>query len=226
MALLAPSGMGKSQLLRCIAGLKKPDTGAVYLNEDRQLTKAGMVGVVAQDYPLFMFMTARDNILIAARRKFNAKEAAGGVDALLERFGLLEHANKYPHQLSGGQRQRVSILQQMVCSGHLLLMDEPFSGLDINVKEEVQRLITGLAAANELNSVIITTHDIQSAVAVADTIVILGRQRDEKGEIIPGANIVETYNLMDEGLAWRPNIQSLPAFHAMEVKIRQRFLTL
>src|SRR5438105_13401773 len=174
-ALLAPSGMGKTQLFRCIAGLKTPDAGAVYVNQQHQPVLVGMVGVVAQDYPLFVHLTVLDNLLMPARIKHHDRaEATKLVLGLLERFGLTDRRGLYPHQLSGGQRQRIAIIQQMVCSGHLLLMDEPFSGLDILMKDEVQQLIASVAAADELNSVIVTTHDIQSAIAVADTILLLG----------------------------------------------------
>jgi ABC-type nitrate/sulfonate/bicarbonate transport system ATPase subunit len=102
-------------------------------------------------------------------------------------------------------------------------MDEPFSGLDILMKDEVQQLIASVVAADSLNSVIITTHDIQSAIAVADTILLLGRERDAAGKIIPGASIRYKYNLMDLGLSWRPNIAELPQFTELEKEIRARF---
>lgn len=223
-ALLAPSGMGKTQLFRCIAGLHTPDEGAVYVNQQHQPVQVGMVGVVAQDYPLFAHLTVLDNLLMAAMIKHKDRgEATKLVMGQLDRFGLTDRRMLYPHQLSGGQRQRIAIIQQMVCSGRLLLMDEPFSGLDILMKDEVQQLIAGIVAADSLNSVIITTHDIQSAIAVADTILLLGRERDASGKIIPGASIRYKYNLMDLGLTWRPNITDLPQFTELEKEIRARF---
>jgi NitT/TauT family transport system ATP-binding protein len=223
-ALLAPSGMGKTQLFRCIAGLKTPDAGAVYLNQEKQPVQVGMVGVVAQDYPLFVHLSVLDNLLMPALIKHHDKaEATKLVMGLLERFGLSDRRSLYPHQLSGGQRQRIAIIQQMVCSGHLLLMDEPFSGLDILMKEEVQNLIASVAASDTLNSVIVTTHDIQSAITVADTILLLGRERDRAGNVIPGASIRYQYDLMEMGLTWRPNIAELPQFAELEKEIRGRF---
>jgi NitT/TauT family transport system ATP-binding protein len=223
VALLAPSGMGKTQLFRCISGLKVPNSGMVYIGEDRQPTRAGKVGVVAQDYPLFNHLTVFQNILAAAKLKLNAKEAAERTITLLERFELDQRRNVYPHQLSGGQRQRVAIIQQMVACGHLLLMDEPFSGLDVLMKERVQDMITQLAAEDELNTIILTTHDIQSAIAVSDTILVLGRERDQNGHPIPGARIVRTYDLMEMGLAWRPNVTELPQFTELDREINARF---
>ena len=223
VALLAPSGMGKTQLFRCISGLKTPNAGAVYLGEDRQPTRAGKVGVVAQDYPLFNHLTVFDNILTAAKLKLPAKEAADRTITLLERFELDQRRDVYPHQLSGGQRQRVAIIQQMVACGNLLLMDEPFSGLDVLMKEKVQDMITQLAAEDEMNTIILTTHDIQSAIAVSDTILILGRERDQNGNPIPGARVVRTYDLMELGLAWRSNITELPQFSELDREINARF---
>ncbi len=222
-ALLAPSGMGKTQLFRCISGLKTPDKGNVVLGADRQATKAGKVGVVAQDYPLFAHLTVFDNILMAAKLKLDAEAAKERTISMLERFELDDRREFYPHQLSGGQKQRVAIIQQMVACGHLLLMDEPFSGLDVLMKERVQDMITQLAAEDELNSIILTTHDIQSAIAVSDTIVLLGRERDIHGNPIPGARVIKEYNLMDMGLTWRENNHLLPQFHELDREINARF---
>lgn len=226
-AILAPSGMGKSVAFRCIAGLNQPTSGTVHISMDGSgnmvPVKAGLVGVVAQDYPLFNHLTVWDNVMMAARLKFDAKVSAEKTTSLLERFGLIDRRLNYPHQISGGQRQRVAIIQQMVCSGHLLLMDEPFSGLDILVKDQVQNLILDVASQNELNSLVITTHDIQSAISISDTILLLGRERDTAGNIIPGAKVRYTYNLMEMGLAWHPNISELPAFSELEKEIKARF---
>lgn len=224
VAVLAPSGTGKSQLFRCIAGLKKPDSGEVYLDEHKTIVQAGMVGVVAQNYPLFWHLTIYDNVYMAARRKFKDPQAEEVTISLLERFGLGERRNLYPHQISGGQQQRVAIIQQMVCSGHLLLMDEPFSGLDPLLKTEVQDFVTTLAGADELNTIILTTHDIGSAIAVSDHIMLLGRDKDDKGAPIPGARIQQTYDLLkDYQLAWRPHIEDLPQYRDLHSEILHRF---
>src|SRR5438105_3827914 len=112
-ALLAPSGMGKTQLFRCIAGLKTPDEGAVYVNQQHQPVQVGMVGVVAQDYPLFAHLSVLDNLIMPALIKHHDRtKAKEMVLGLLERFGLSDRKALYPHQLSGGQRQRIAIIQQ------------------------------------------------------------------------------------------------------------------
>jgi ABC-type nitrate/sulfonate/bicarbonate transport system ATPase subunit len=226
-ALLAPSGMGKSTLFRAMSGLIKPTTGTVFIHDEdgtKRPVKAGDVGVVAQDFPLFNHLTVIDNILMAAKvRTKNAAERKTLAEGYLTSFGLADRAEVYPHQLSGGQRQRVSIIQQVVSCGHMLLMDEPFSGLDVLRKEEVQHLITRIAAAHERNSIVITTHDISAALAIADTVDVLGRERDVNGAIIPGARVLYRYNLMDMGITWRPENHLLPQFSELEREIKARF---
>lgn len=221
-ALLAPSGMGKSQLFRVIAGLQKPNTGDVAV--EGTPVSAGKVGVVYQDYPLFKHLTVWENLTLAAKLKVKDKKQRDQIcQSYLDSFGLGSCGDKYPHELSGGMRQRVSIIQQVVSCGHMLLMDEPFSGLDILRKEEVQSLIQSIAASHEKNSIVITSHDIQAALMIADTVDILGRERTADGKIIPGAKIMYRYNLMDMGITWRPNNHELPQFVELEREIKARF---
>ena len=227
-ALLAPSGCGKSTIFNCVSGLLKPTSGTLTIapNGDDTLVpiQVGMVGVVAQDYPLFNHRTIWKNLMIAAMIGNTDKEAAEkDINEFLERFQLADKKNLYPYQLSGGQRQRVAIIQQLLRKNHLLLMDEPYSGLDPIMKTEVINLITSISSQNDLNSVIITTHDIQSAIASADTILLLGRNRDTTGAIIPGANIKFTFNLIERGLSWHPDITSMPAFFELDKEIKARF---
>src|SRR3954453_6174811 len=130
VGLLGPSGIGKTRLFRILSGIDKPDTGTVTIGEDCKPVERGMVGVVAQSYPLFEHRTVLGNLLVAAGRAgFKGEEArTKSIDAL-KHFGLEDRGDLYPSQLSGGQRQRVAIAQQFLCSERLLLMDEPFSGL-------------------------------------------------------------------------------------------------
>jgi polar amino acid transport system ATP-binding protein/sulfate transport system ATP-binding protein len=226
-ALLGPSGIGKTRLFRILAGLDAPDKGSVTIGEKCVPVERGMVGVVAQNYPLFEHRTVRGNLLLAARRTgFSPKAADEKADAMLARFGLAACSSLYPCQLSGGQRQRVAIAQQFICSEHFLLMDEPFSGLDLIAVEQVCRMITEVANSDELNTIIIVTHDIAAAISVADTVWLLGRDRDTEGKIIPGAKVQATYNLVERGLAWREGISTTPEFGAVVREIRGIFPTL
>jgi NitT/TauT family transport system ATP-binding protein len=227
IGLLGPSGMGKTQLFRILSGLNMPDAGAVFVTEQMVPVKAGMVGVVAQHYPLFKHRTIMSNLIVAGQQAgMNPTEANKRGIELMRRFGLEGHGAKYPAQLSGGQRQRAAIAQQFMCSEHFLLMDEPFSGLDPIALAEMCTFIGEMAQTDELKTFIVVTHDIDSAVSVCDCLWLLGRDRDEHGTPIPGANIQHTIDLAARGLAWRENIREIPGFQATVNEVRQLFKTL
>lgn len=227
VGLLGPSGIGKTRLFRIIAGLDKPDTGEVRVGHEMKPVVRGDVGVVAQNYPLFKFRTLLANLVVAGRLGgMSAQAADAKAREYLDKFGLAGHEAKYPSQLSGGQRQRAAIAQQFMCSEHFLLMDEPFSGLDYNALSNVAAFITAVAATDELKTFLIVTHDITAALAVCDTIFVMGRDRDESGAPIPGAKIAYTYNLAEMGLAWYPDVATTPEFMAVLAEIRGLFPTL
>ena len=215
IALLGPSGIGKTQLFRCIAGMQKQTVGKIKLGVEPRDVVTGEVGMVQQSYPLLAHRTVRGNLELVGCADVTK------IDAMLTRFGLLDHASKYPVQLSGGQRQRVAIIQQMIGSRHFLLMDEPFSGLDIIAKAKVCELINEVNLVDELNTTIFTTHDIESAITIADTIWVMGR---EEGK--PGATIVKTFDLMSMDLAWQADITKHPAFNPLHNQLRDLFKTL
>jgi len=227
VGLLGPSGVGKTTLFRVLAGLDRPDTGRVLIGEEGVPVQRGMVGVVAQNYPLFMHRTVMGNLLVAGKRSgLSQKAAVEKAQGLLERFALSDRAGHYPAQLSGGQKQRVAIAQQFMCSEHFLLLDEPFSGLDPMAIDRVAELLNEVANMHELNTIVVVTHDISAALEVADTIWLMGRDRDSQGNIIPGAKIKESYNLIERGLAWRDGIATEPAFLEMLREIRAKFPSL
>lgn len=227
IGLLGPSGIGKTQLFHLLAGLKQPTSGRVLIGDPGVPVKRGMVGVVAQHYPLFMHRTVMGNLMIAGQRSGKSEaEYKKKAHSLLEEFKLLDRADHYPAQLSGGQRQRVAIAQQIMCSESFLLMDEPFSGLDLIALRKVQELIHGISTAHELNTIFVVTHDITSALEVCDTILLLGRNSDENGKFKPGASIQATYNLIERGLAWRKDISATPEFVICLAEIRNRFALL
>jgi ABC-type polar amino acid transport system ATPase subunit len=231
IAILGPSGIGKTKLFEIIAGLRPPDTGQVLLNDTSTPVRRGQVGVVFQNYPLFEHRTVLGNLITAGmlkpapgtHKRLSKKEVTEKALEILEQFGLRTHAKFYPAQLSGGQRQRVAIAQQLMCSEHFMLMDEPFSGLDPNMIEEVCRIIQTATNRHELNTTIVVTHDVTAAVSIADIILLMGWQRDENGNWIEGATMIEIYDLMADNLAWRPGIATTVECAELVRKIKGRF---
>jgi ABC-type nitrate/sulfonate/bicarbonate transport system ATPase subunit len=227
VGFLGPSGIGKTQLFRIIAGLNQPTSGEVLVNSTLTPVKAGMVGVVAQNYPLFENRTIFGNLMVAAKQMEKNHEAAHEkVTTYLQRLDMVDQAQLYPAQISGGQRQRIAIAQQLLCSEHFLLMDEPFSGLDLVMEAKVCELINEIACLDELNTIIVVTHDVTAAATVADHLWLMGRDRDAAGNILPGARIQETYDLIERDLCWHPSITNSPAFLEFVREVKERFQTL
>jgi polar amino acid transport system ATP-binding protein/sulfate transport system ATP-binding protein len=224
VALLAPSGMGKTRLFRILAGLDEPDTGHVLLGVQGKPVRRGEVGVVAQHYPLFQHRTILSNLVVAGKQAgLSGSEATAKAHQMLKEFGLSEHESKYPSQLSGGQKQRIAIAQQFMCSEYFLLMDEPFSGLDLNAVDRLIEFIQESARSHTFKTFIIVTHDVSAAIQVADTIWVMGRDRDAQDQPIPGARIQASYDLIKRGLAWRRGITTTPEFLGLQAEIRQLF---
>jgi ABC-type polar amino acid transport system ATPase subunit len=237
VGFLGPSGIGKTQLFRIISGLQRPTSGHVYINnchcgrpdctKDKCDVKAGDVGVVAQSYPLFYHRTIKGNLMLAAKQiEKDDKVAMDKIMGYLEEFGLADKLLQYPASLSGGQRQRIAIIQQILCSQHYILMDEPFSGLDPINLEKTAHLIQQVANMDDLNTVIVVTHDVTAACAVADHIWMLGRDHDAAGNALDGSYIVKSYNLIDQDLAWQPDIILRPEFMAFVAQLKREFRNL
>jgi len=217
------SGVGKSVLCRIMAGLIAPSAGTVDVGLAQQPVTPGLVGFVQQRYPLFDHRTLHDNLLVAAERKYAPTEARQHVETYLERFCLAPHCKKYPAHLSGGQRQRAAIAQQLLCSDHLILLDEPFSGLDVAMIDEVKRIIVEVTTMDELNTVIIVSHDLVTTTALADRLWLLGYEHDAAGAPVPGATISPQhhYNLAEMGLAWHENVEAEPEFAQFVEHLKQ-----
>jgi len=227
VGFLGPSGIGKTQLFRIIAGLNAPTSGRVTVNGLDRPVQPGEVGVVAQDYPLFEHRTILSNLLLAASQKEkDDKVAHDKVIQFLNDFELIDKARLYPAQLSGGQRQRCAIIQQILCSDHFLLMDEPFSGLDLLMLERTCALIQKVANMDDLNTIIVVTHDVTAAASVADHLWLMGRDHDTRGNPLPGSHIVETYDLIERDLCWHPGIITTPKFMEFVREVKDRFRTL
>ena len=219
VSLLGPSGIGKSTLLRVLAGLERPERGEVAGPAGARLDWSN-VGLVFQHYPLLGHRTIEDNLVVAGRiGGLDERRAKHRARELMERVGIEERAGFYPAQLSGGQRQRAAIAQQLVLPRRVLLLDEPFSGLDPVALADVTELVTEVANDHELNTVVIVTHDVRAALRVSDTVILLGKNANDTG----GASVRATYDLVDLGLAWEAGRQAPLAVAALEHEIEQRF---
>ncbi|HWZ89504.1 MAG TPA: ATP-binding cassette domain-containing protein [Polyangiaceae bacterium] len=226
VGVLGPSGVGKTQLFRLLSGLTAPDEGKILVGSEQKTVTRGEVGVVAQAYPLFEHHTVLENLVLAARQHGLARpEAHEQASRMLQRFLLQDCARAYPATLSGGQRQRAAIAQQLIRPKPLLLMDEPFSGLDLAMVKNVCDLLAEVACQDELLTIVLVTHDIAAALSVADTLWLLGRPRSENGAR-EGARIVQIIDLIERGLAWHPDVMQAPAFAGTKREIEQRFASL
>jgi ABC-type nitrate/sulfonate/bicarbonate transport system ATPase subunit len=225
VSLLGPSGAGKTTALRIVAGLDKPTSGCVTLSEGEgkplREARVGDVGVVFQRYPLFEDINVLNNLVEpAVRTGMPKQEARDKALRLLDEFDMVKQGLAWPLQLSGGQRQRVAILQQLMRDRHFIILDEPFSGLDpVNIVNVIN-LIVQTANQHSLNTFVIITHDVTSALIVSDTVYLLGRERDEKGQPVPGARVMKQYDLIGEGLAYHPDIEDLPRFAEIRKEIK------
>lgn len=228
VGFLGPSGVGKTKLFEIMAGLLEPTSGTVRIGSPLHPIHVGRVGVVQQNYPLFQHRTVLGNLLVAATMNKNLAAADRNAKArtILERFGLYAHRDHYPAQLSGGQRQRVAIAQQLICSETYLLLDEPFSGLDVNMVQEVSNMLVEISNQHELNTIIVVSHDIPATSAISDTLWVMGRDRDSDGKVVPGAYIKHVYDLIERDLCWQENLHDNPRFAELIREVRGLFPSL
>ncbi len=178
MALLGPSGGGKTTVLRMIAGLEMPTSGDVLIRGQRVndvSVQQRNIGFVFQNYALFKTMSVYRNIAFGLKiKKWKKSEMRARITELLELFGLEGLEKRYPHQLSGGQRQRVAIARALAPKPSVLLLDEPFGAVDAKIRQELREWLVTMH--NELNvTTVFVTHDQEEALEVAKRIVIFSR---------------------------------------------------
>ena len=207
IAFIGRSGRGKSTLFKALTGLLLPTSGQVLITDfktedksDAKQVSEGDIGFVDQKYTIFRHKTVYQICQYALRKSTLTKpEKEALIKEYLTDWGLMEHKDKYSGELSGGQRQRTAIIEQMLTSKHFMILDEPFSGLDVGNIEKVKESFGRILSADEYNTIIFSTHDIRLAVELADSIYIVGFP---EGETV--STIVKHYDLKALGLAWEP----------------------
>ena len=180
--LLGPSGCGKTTVLRCIAGFEQLRGGRILLDGttvsavDHHLPpEQRRIGMVFQDYALFPHLSVAENIGFGLRR-LSRNERRKRVDELLAIVGLPGQGGKYPHEMSGGQQQRVALARALAPRPALLLLDEPFSNLDVELRERLSHEVRDIIKATGTTAILVT-HDQHEAFAVADEIGIMHEGR-------------------------------------------------
>ncbi|MDR1943706.1 MAG: ABC transporter ATP-binding protein [Synergistaceae bacterium] len=177
VSILGPSGCGKSTILNLFAGLTAPTAGRILL-DGKPISGADLDrSVVFQHYSLFPWMSARQNVELAAKQVFPKKSKAEIFDLasqFLEMVGLAEFADKFPNELSGGMQQRVSIARALAMDSEILLMDEPFGAIDTKNRVALQNLLLHLWESGvEQKTVVFVTHDIDEAILLSDKIIVM-----------------------------------------------------
>ena len=199
LAILGSSGAGKSTLLRLIAGFEKPDAGEIVL-EDRTISspehltlpEKRQIGIVPQDGALFPHLSVYDNIGFG----LTGKDKDARINALLSLIELDGYGNRKPHELSGGQAQRVALARALAPKPKLVLLDEPFSALDAELRERLRLDVRRIIRAEGVSAILVT-HDQEEALSLADRVAVL---RD--GEIVQIGTPTEIYNSpIDIGIA-------------------------
>ena len=196
-SLLGPSGCGKSTILRLVAGLERPSGGEIRLDGHLVAGGGGFVpperrgvGLVFQDYALFPHMTVAENILYGLEGGVGGKASKGRrrrLDEVLEQVDLAGHADAFPHMLSGGQQQRVALARSLAPKPGLMLLDEPYAGLDSRLRERVRDdMLHVLKAAG--TTVLMVTHDSEEAMFMSEHIHVM-----EQGRIKESGRPIDLY---------------------------------
>ena len=189
--LLGPSGCGKSTTLRIIAGVDMQDSGTIHVDGqlicdtvDRVPPEGRSIGLMFQDFALFPHLTVAQNVGFGLR----GRRDDGRVTDLLQKVGMLRYLHEYPHQLSGGEQQRVALARALAPKPRIMLMDEPFSGLDDRLRDDI-RDETLEILKSEGTAVLLVTHEPNEALRMADEIALM---RD--GRIVQRGSPYNIYN--------------------------------
>lgn len=175
ISLVGPSGCGKTTVLSLLAGLFAPTKGRVLLNGEKVTGPSPKVGYMLQQDYLFPWRTIRDNAAVGLEiNGTKTPKSLLAVDELLAELGLPGAGDRYPHELSGGMRQRVALARTLATEPEVLLLDEPFSALDLHIKLQLEDLVQQTLSRLGKTAVLVT-HDLAEAVAMSDRVIVLGR---------------------------------------------------
>jgi NitT/TauT family transport system ATP-binding protein len=186
LCIVGPSGCGKTTLLRMIAGLDFPTSGHIKEEENEISAPSRERGYVFQQYSLFPWLNVLENVTFGLElRGMEENERDKKASEYLKMVGLSQYENSYPRELSGGMKQRVAIARSLVNNPHMILMDEPFSALDVQTRHKLQEELVRIWK-EEKKTVIFVTHNVDEAVFLADRVVVLSRN---PGKIIKSFQI-------------------------------------
>lgn len=186
LCIVGPSGCGKTTLLRMIAGLEFPTHGRIMEGEREIVGPNRERGYVFQQYSLFPWRNVLDNITFGLEiREMEKEEMIQKARSYLKMIGLSQFENSYPKELSGGMKQRVAIARSLVNDPNVLLMDEPFSALDVQSRHKLQEELVRIWG-EEQKTIIFVTHNVDEAIFLADRIIVLSPS--------PGT-IIKTFNI-------------------------------
>jgi len=210
IAFVGRSGRGKSTFFKALTGLVPAATGKILIKDFEgadsnaaKIVEEGNIGFVDQKYTLFRHKTVKEALKFALRKtKLSETEKEAKIKEYIQKWGLDNCVDKYPNELSGGQRQRTAIIEQLFSSDQFIVLDEPFSGLDVGNIEEVKKSFELLSSTSEYNTVIFSTHDIELAIELAQTIYVIGHPT-LNGVKQSYGTIVAKYDLRDMGIAWK-----------------------
>jgi polar amino acid transport system ATP-binding protein len=209
VAVVGRSGRGKSTFFKLLAGLTQPTKGTITIPQNFTDTsmipvQEGDVGFVQQFYPLSRNQNLVQMLEDAAKQgKYGGEERKEIIDKYLNDWGLSEQKFHSTKQLSGGQRQRVAIIEQLLCSHYFIILDEPFSGLDVKNIEDVKNSLYKINQGHDINTVIFSTHNIEIAVEIADSIYVIGYEMGSGESMLEGGTILSHFDLKQMGLAWQ-----------------------
>ena len=209
ICLLGPSGIGKTTILRTIAGLEKIDDGSIKLNDKILSSKTinvepenRNISLAFQENSLFPHYTVEKNILLGAERNKEKKDKKIGLNEIIDLFDIFHILNKYPHQISAGEAQRASLARSLLTQPDLLLLDEPLSNVDQSFKEEIQEKLKKILKSLKITTIIVT-HDSYEAFYLGSKCGIILNQElkqfDDPYNVYHLPNSVEVVNFLNRG---------------------------